>query len=157
MSGSRGRRGIADAPATGDQAQGQPPRTVPRRPVLVELASALLIVTSAVSVLLSVDVLNNLIRQGEEIGLLVVLSIALATLNLGLGLGVRFGRLWLTTINVAAVLGFLELISATPVGIFFGAIDVLIVLALVREHPWFVASAAARAEAQAAGAGTERR
>ena len=131
-------RGVPGAPAAGDQAPGAPPRTAPRRPVLVELASALLIVTSAVSVLLSVDVLNNLVQRGEEIGLLTVLSIALATLNLGLGLGVRYGRLWLVTINVAAVLGFLELISAMPVGIFFGAIDVVIVLALVRERPWFV-------------------
>jgi hypothetical protein len=107
------------------------------RPVLVELASALLIVGAIINLLFSIDVLNELLRGGSDVALYAVVTIALATISLGLGIAIRYGRLWMTTINVAAVLGFLEILSATPVGVFFGVIDVAIVLALVRERPWF--------------------
>lgn len=117
------------------------------RPVLVEIASALLVVEGAVNLLFSIQVLMNLAKAGEPIELLTVISIALATLNLALGLAVRTGRGWLVTVNIVAVLGFLELLSSTPVGIFFGALDVLVVLALVRERPWFEEKAIERREA----------
>jgi hypothetical protein len=138
-----GRRG---EPAAGDQAQ-TPRKAFRPRPILVELASALLVVEGAVSLLFSVDVLFKLADAGTPIEILTAISIALSTLNLGLGIAVRFGRLWLLTINVAAVLGFLELISATPVGVLFGVLDVLVVIALVRERPWFVWMTAERAAA----------
>lgn len=117
------------------------------RPVLVELASALLVVGSVVNLLISVDRLVNFGQTGGEIGVPVVITIALATLTLALGLAVRFGRGWLVTINVAAVIGFLELLSQTPIGLLFGVLDVFVVLALVRERPWFDWSALQRAEA----------
>lgn len=117
------------------------------RPVLVELASALLVVGGAFNLLLSIDALINLAQGGTDIAILVAITIALSTLTLALGLLVRFGRGWLVTINVVAVIGFLELLSATPVGLVFGALDVIVVLALVRERPWFEWSARERAEA----------
>jgi hypothetical protein len=51
------------------------------------------------------------------------------------------------TLNVAAVLGFLELLSGTPVGLLFGGFDVVVVLALARERPWFDEKALERREA----------
>ena len=105
--------------------------------MLVELASAILVIGGAINLLLSVDVLVRLAQQGNDIGPLTLITIALATLVLALGLAVRFGRAWLVTVNIVAVLGFLELLSQTSIGLFFGVLDVLVVLALVRERPWF--------------------
>ena len=116
---------------------GEPPRAFHPRPVLVELASAILVIGGAINLLLSVDVLLRLAQQGNDIGPLTLITIALATLVLGLGLAVRFGRAWLVTVNIVAVLGFLELLSQTSIGLFFGVLDVVVVLALVRERPWF--------------------
>ena len=135
-----------------DQPSDQPSDPKPvdrRRPVLIELASALLVVGGAVDLLLSIQVLLILAQRGESIGVLAAITIALATASLAMGIAIRFGRLWLVTINVAAVLGFLELLSATPVGIVFGAIDVFIVIALTREKPWFDWLADRRAESDA--------
>lgn len=131
----------------------QPPKhTAPPRPVLVEVASAIMIVGGALNLLLSVEVLVRLAQEGTGIGELTVITIALATLTLALGLAVRYARGWLVTVNVVAVIGFVELLSQTPVGLLFGILDVLVVLALVRERPWFEASALARAEAPASAA-----
>jgi hypothetical protein len=144
---------VTSPPLSGDAPnQGGDPKAAtvrPQRPILIELASALLVVGGAVNVLLSVDVLARIAQQGTGIGLLTVLTIVLNTTILALGVLVRMGRAWLVAVNVVAVLGFLELISGTTLGLVFGAIDVLIVLALVHERPWFEASAAQRvADAQ---------
>jgi hypothetical protein len=76
-----------------------------------------------------------------------VITIVVATVTLGLGLAVRFGRAWLVTVNVMAVIGFLELLSQSSIGLLFGVLDVFVVLALFRERPWFEWSARQRAEA----------
>ena len=130
-----------------DQPSG-PIRADWRRPVLIELVSALLVVGGAVNLLLSIQVLLILARQGTPIGALAAITIALATASLAMGIAIRFGRGWIVTINVAAVLGFLELLSGDPVGLTFGAIDVFIVIALAREKPWFDWLAERRAAAE---------
>ena len=134
-------------PPPADQ-QPAPRRAFHPRPVLVEVASALLVVGSLVNLLISVDRLLGVAQTGGEIGVPVVITIALATLTLALGLAVRFGRGWLVAINVVAVIGFLELLSETPIGLVFGGLDVFVVLALVRERPWFDWSAQERADAR---------
>jgi hypothetical protein len=108
-----------------------------RRPVLVELASALLIVGGALTLLISIQVAATLGTQGEEVGALTLITVALAAATFVLGLLVRYGRAWLLTINVVAVIAFLELTSGSSVGLFLGALDTFVVLALVRERPWF--------------------
>ena len=113
-----------------------PPRG---RPILVELASAILIVGGALNLLISIQVLARLGTQGSEIGMLTFATVALAVATIALGLLVRYGRAWLVAVNVVAVVAFLELISGNPVGLLLGAIDTFVVLALVRERPWFVA------------------
>ena len=115
--------------------------------MLVELASAILVVGAAVNLLISVDGLVSLAQTGGDIALPTVITIAVATLTLGLGIATRFGRAWLVTLNVMAVIGFLELLSGTSIGLLFGLLDVFVVLALLRERPWFEWSARQRAEA----------
>lgn len=117
------------------------------RPVLVELASAILVVGAAVNLLISVDGLVAFAQAGGDIGLPTVITIAVATSTLGLGIAVRFGRAWMLAVNVMAVIGFLEVISETSIGLLFGVLDVFVVLSLIRERPWFLWSAAQRAEA----------
>lgn len=123
------------------------PRTFHPRPVLVELASAILVVGAATNLLISVDGLMGMAQSGGDIGVPTLITIAVATVTLALGLAVRFGRAWLVTVNVMAVIGFLELLSQTSIGYVFGGLDVFVVLALMRERPWFEWSARQRAEA----------
>jgi len=109
--------------------------------VLVEIASALLIVSGAMNLLISVQVLAALGERGEDIGPLTIVTIALAAATLALGLLVRYGRAWLVAINLVAVVAFLELTSGDPVGLLFGGVDTFVVVALLIERPWFVAAA----------------
>jgi hypothetical protein len=134
-------------PPLADQAPAAPPRAFHPRPVLVELASAILVVGAAVNLLISVDGLISFAQAGIDIGIPTVITIVVATVTLGLGLAVRFGRAWLVTVNVMAVIGFLELLSQSSIGLLFGVLDVFVVLALFRERPWFEWSARQRAEA----------
>jgi hypothetical protein len=123
------------------------PRAFHPRPGLVELASALLVVGAAVNLLISVDGLVSFAQAGGDIGVPTLITIVVATVTLALGIAVRLGRAWLVTVNVVAVIGFLELISQTSIGLLFGALDVIVVVALFRERPWFEWSARQRAEA----------
>ena len=130
-------------PPTGDQQPGAERRAW-RRPVLVELASALLVVGGILNLIISVDVLMRLAERGESIAAHTAITIALGIATLGLGLAIRYGRAWLIAVNVVAILGFLELISGSIVGLLFGTLDVAVVLALMRERPWFLWSAGER-------------
>ena len=142
--GGRGAQAGQDGPASGDQEAGAARRAW-RRPVLVELASALLVVGAVLNLVLSLDVLMRLAERSESIAAHTVTTIALAIATLGLGVAIRYGRGWLLAVNLVAVLGFLELISGSIVGLLFGALDVFVVLALIRERPWFEWSARERA------------
>jgi hypothetical protein len=107
------------------------------RPVLVEIAAALLIVGGALNLLISIQVLATLGQQGEPIGPLTLITIVLGVATLALGVLVRFGQVWLIAVNVVAVLAFLELTSGSPVGLFFGVLDTIVVIALLKEREWF--------------------
>ncbi len=125
-----------DGPATGDQESGAERRAW-RRPVFVELASALLVVGGILNLVISTDVLMRLADRGESIAGHTAVTIVLGIATLGLGLAIRYGRAWLLAVNLTAVLGFLELISGSVVGLLFGGLDVAVVLVLIRERPWF--------------------
>jgi hypothetical protein len=139
--------GPSGEPPIGDQAPPTAPRAFHPRPVLVELASAILVVGAAVNLLISVDGLVGLAQSGGDIAIPTLITIAVATVTLGLGLATRFGRAWLLTVNVMAVIGFLELLSGTSIGLLFGVLDAFVVVALLRERPWFEWSALQRAAA----------
>lgn len=145
MTGRSGK--VVSEPPLADHAPAEPRRAFHPRPVLVELASAILVVGAAVNLLISVDGLVNVAQGGGDIVIPTAITIVVATLTLGLGLAVRFGRAWLVTVNVMAVIAFLELLSQSSIGLLFGGLDVLVVVALFRERPWFVWSARERAEA----------
>lgn len=109
----------------------------PSRPVLVELASAILVISGAISVLTTLEVMGRLADQGAVDAPVVLLSFAIAIGSIVLGILVRFGRAWLVAVNVAAVAGFLELTSGLGAGLLFGGLDVVVVIALFMERPWF--------------------
>ena len=124
--------------------------------MLVELASALLVVGGVLNLIISVDVLMRLAERGEAIAAHTATTIALGIVTLGLGLAIRYGRAWLIAVNVTAILGFLELISGSIVGLLFGALDVAVVLALMRERSWFEWSAGERVLAASERAAARR-
>jgi hypothetical protein len=109
----------------------------PRRPVLIEIAAAVLVIGGVVSILTSIEAMSQLARQGTPIDTIAGLSLAIGAGILLLGLFVRSGRGWLVALNVVAVIAFLELLSGTIVGLVFGLLDLGVVLALVWERAWF--------------------
>jgi hypothetical protein len=119
----------------------------PRRPWPVELATASVIISGAMSILLSIDAYGRLAQQGADVSL-VVPSIAIGIAMLLLGILLRTGRAWLVGVNVLAIAGFLELISGTPVGLVFGALDALAVVVLISYRPWFAWKPGEAAEAR---------
>ena len=107
----------------------------PRRPPLVEIAAAILIVGSATDVLISFE---GIATAPTALGR----AIASTTVSLGvllaiLGWFLRQGRAWLLALNVVAVAAFLELQSLSLVGLVSGFIDMLVVGILLRERWWF--------------------
>jgi hypothetical protein len=108
------------------------------RPVLVEMAAALLIVTGAIQFASAVGVvLTGNLESGDE----GVLALAIA-LNIGTivaGLLTRVGRLWLLVVNYVAVLGFLDLIRSpgSAVALVLAIVDLVVLYVLFTNRPWF--------------------
>jgi hypothetical protein len=103
----------------------------------VELATALVIVSGAVSVLISVEAFARMNQLGSAGTQLTLPSIAIGLATIVLGVLLRYGRAWLVGVNVLAVAGFLELLSSAPIGIVFGALDAIAVVVLMVHRPWF--------------------
>jgi hypothetical protein len=120
---------VADAEAV------EAPRRGPR-PVAIELAAALLIVTGLVQLFGAIGAANTLAPGSEG---LVALSIALDVGTILAGLLTRSGRLWLLVVNYVAVLGFLDLlrITASPVALMLALVDAFALYALFTNRPWF--------------------
>ena len=107
----------------------------PRRPILVEVAAALLIVFSATDVLISLEGMATAPTQAGRV--LAATSVSIGLLLVILGSFVRKGRAWLLALNVAAIAAFLELQSLSFVGLLAAASDMLVVGILLRERWWF--------------------
>jgi len=105
--------------------------------MLVELATAMIIVTGIVSVLQSVEVYAKLSGEGSGAADLAGLSVLIGVASVVVGVLLRYGRAWLVGVNLLAIAGFLGLISATPVGFLFGLLDVFVVIVLMVNRPWF--------------------
>ncbi|MCI0581309.1 MAG: hypothetical protein L0227_00195 [Chloroflexi bacterium] len=112
---------------------GPPPG--PPRPPAVELAAAILIVGGAANL---IGVILAAVAGGATDPFL-WLSVGLNVASVVLGLLVRTGRLWLVTLNYAAILGFLDLLGASvnPAALMLGLAEVLVVILLIRHKPWF--------------------
>jgi lysylphosphatidylglycerol synthetase-like protein (DUF2156 family) len=103
-----------------------------RRPWLIELASAILIVGGLQSVLTIPDPFV------PGAGIVPVLLLGLAVLTIVVGILVRAGRAWPLALNVTAVVLFLEATALpSPFAIVFLILDAIVFIALVRERAWF--------------------
>jgi hypothetical protein len=105
--------------------------------VLVELATAMLIVAGALSVLTSIEAVAQMADRGAVEPSVALLSVAVGLASVVLGLLLRTGRVWLVGVNLAAIAGFLELTSGSVVGLLYGLLDVFVVIALVATREWF--------------------
>jgi len=117
---------LADEPGT-------PP---PPRPAAVELAAAVLIVGGVINLIGGLSSISSL-PPGTEA--LFGLTLALAIGSIAVGLLIRLGRSWVVAVNLAAVLGFLDLLGAgaSPRSLMLGLADILVVVLLFRHKPWF--------------------
>jgi hypothetical protein len=117
------------------------PRPGLRRPLAVELAAAILIVSALVGIITAVGV--GLTGSPDPF---LWVGIVLNAGSLVLGLATRAGRLWIVTLNYVAVLGFLDLLgaAASPQALMVGLGEVLVVVLLIIRKPWFDAVAEAR-------------
>ncbi|MDQ1324190.1 MAG: hypothetical protein QG587_1526 [Chloroflexota bacterium] len=96
-----------------------------------------MVVSGLMGILITIEATASLAARDQA-------SLGIAALSFALGIGfvvlgflVRRGKGWLVAVNVAAVAGFLELTSGSAQGILFGALDVAVVLILMRHRPWF--------------------
>jgi hypothetical protein len=113
----------------------------PRRPVLVEFATAILVVGGVFGVLQKV--VNPLVASPAPLTVDPVLLVALALdgLSIAAGILVRRGRTWVVAANVAALFAFLYLTLLNPVGVVFGALYLFVVVATFLSRDWFRAMA----------------
>jgi hypothetical protein len=120
----------------------------PRRPPIVELAAALLIVSGAIQLLsvLGAVATGNL---PPNAGGLLALTVAIDVATIVAGLLTRAGRLWLLVVNYVAVIGFLDLLRSTQsiVALVLAVIDLVVLYVLFTNRAWFDRS---RREARAA-------
>ena len=100
----------------------------PPRPLLIEIASAILIVGG----------LTGLVGALSVSGPLLVIVLAINALSIAVGVLIRAGRGWVLAINVVAVALFLELTAiSTTFGIIFGVLDAIVLIGLLRHRSWF--------------------
>ncbi len=128
-----------------------PAPTRPRRPLLLELAAAILIVGGLTSILGSLGTLDPATE------LLDLVFLALGALTVLVGLLVRAGRAWILDLNVVAVILFLE-ITALPsaVAVVFVTLDAIVLYALIRHRAWFDRAWEASADTADGAVGPER-
>jgi hypothetical protein len=105
-----------------------PPPERPRRPILIEVASAILIVGG----------LTGFAGVLSVTGPLQVLVLTINLLTIVVGILIRAGRGWVLAINVVVIAIFLEITAlGTTFGIVFLALDSIVLFALLRHRPWF--------------------
>ena len=108
----------------------------PARPGAVELAAAILIVGGLLGTLSGLGRLADPAAVAPSLGLL---TVVLNVVQVVLGLLVRQGRLWLLTVNYAAAVGFLDLLAggASVTALMLGLSEVVVVITLLANRPWF--------------------
>ncbi len=108
----------------------------PARPGAVELAGAILIVSGVLGLIGAIGTASGLPAGTEQ---LFVITVALNLGSVAIGVLARFGRAWLVAVNYVAVLGFLDLAGAAESGLalVLGVADVVVVIILLLNKPWF--------------------
>ena len=117
----------------------------PARPALVELAAAILIVGGTLQLFSGIATLPSVPPGAEPFA---GLALALDVVSIGSGLLARTGRAWLVALNVAAILGFLDLLGSggSPLLLMLGVAEVVVVALLLARKPWFDAMSLWRAD-----------
>jgi hypothetical protein len=115
-----------------------PPPERPRRPALIELAAAILIVGGVTAIVGTVASVAD--TGAGPSGSVLALVLGIDILTVVVGLLVRRGTAWIVCVNVVAVLVFLEL-TAIPSGsaivLVQALLDGLVLYALIRHRGWF--------------------
>ncbi|HZM73412.1 MAG TPA: hypothetical protein VFC71_08525 [Candidatus Polarisedimenticolia bacterium] len=106
----------------------------PRRPLLVEFGTAVLVVGGAFGVLQKV--FTPLIAATAFDPLFAFLF-ALDAVSVIAGIVLRTGRSWIPAANVAAVYAFLHLATQTPTGVALTAVFLAVVVACFASREWF--------------------
>lgn len=118
-----------------------------RRPALVELGAAMLIVGGAAQLLLRVGALAQGFAVPDPAA---ALGIGIDTLAIVVSLLVGAGIGWILCLNVGAVLAFIDfrelVLSGSAVARRFLAFDTLALVAIVRHRDWFERDRAPRAD-----------
>jgi hypothetical protein len=109
----------------------------PARPAILELATALLVVSGFLSFFTSIEAAIALSERQEIPGLLIVVSVLIGVGTIAVGIALRYGHWWLFGLNFVAIAAFLELTSGTVQGMLFGAVDLFVVVVLLAQRPWF--------------------
>ncbi len=109
----------------------------PSRPVIVEVATALLIVAGFMSLFTSLDAVISIAGSEEPDLVLLALFLFIGVGTIAVGIALRYGHWWLFGLNYVAVAAFLELTSGTAQGLLFGTIDLFVVVVLLTQRPWF--------------------
>ena len=112
-----------------------PPPEPPRRPIAVELGSAVLIVSGLFGLLQKV--VNPLLEPTGGIDPVLFIAVGLDVLSLAAGILFRRGRSWVFAANVSALFAFLYLTLVSLMGIVFGALYLLVVVAAFVSREWF--------------------
>jgi hypothetical protein len=110
----------------------------PRRPVVIEIAAAILIVGGITSIVGTLGAVLGTANGPSGPTLAIVLGVDVLTVVVGLL--VRLGRAWIVCINVVAVLLFLELTavpSGSAIALFLAILDGFVFWAIARHRAWF--------------------
>lgn len=121
-----------------------PPETpMPPRPAAIELASAILVVAGVLGLLGAGSAALDPQAAGDPF---LSVTAVLALGSIVMGLLIRLGRSWILALNYVAVLGFLDLLSAgtSPLALMLGLADIVVVVILFINKPWFDAMRARR-------------
>lgn len=110
----------------------------PPRPILVELAGAILIVGGLTGLVGWVGSQVALPDAPSDAGVLPTIIVGLNVMTIVTGIFVRSGRYWRFCINIVAIAIFLYL-TAFPnaIAVMFLFLDVIVFVALMRHRAWF--------------------
>ena len=123
--------GAVTTPAGPDVIE-QPVPERPARPLLIEVASALLIIGGLVGVATGTSPFQ------PGVGPLPLVIMGLNLLTIVVGVRIHQGRGWALALNVTAIALFLELTALpSPIAGLFALFDALVLVALVRHRAWF--------------------
>ncbi len=112
----------------------------PPRPGAIEFAAALLIVAGVLGML---GLIAGVSFTPAALEAFAVLTFILNVTQIVVGVLIRWGRIWIVAVNYVAVLAFVDLLAAglSPLSLMLGLAEVVVVVILLLNKPWFDALA----------------